>query len=702
MKTQISRPPDFVRLARWTATLLVLLLLDVPCAHGQTSERKVYESAGRAVVLLVDPLLLDGIRAGLDQFEADLFRDGYTVFETRSSFATPPALRAYLADLYARTQRQLVGVFLIGNWPRPYQYLTMTYANPALKPTSEEVISLQYYCDLDGIFEASPGYISPGRRPYSYDVHRGAVNWEIWAGVLPLYKGEVPRTIDAINRYFVKNHAYRTGLYALPRAFLQVTEHFKATTPAEHTQILQELRAGSYPWMPFSTGSDALLYFDSPPGGLTVDQGYAALSAGVADVAVLDAHGYWRAHGKIDVTWVEKNPVRTVFFWSNGCAVGNLDYPDNFLTAVLYDPASLVLAAKGTTNDSGGLGNNENGFFGRNIATMLAARASLGEALLAHVNVPLISPWKTDREFHDATPVVLGDPTLKLRLTPGVGSASLTVGLSRVAAGATLIAAWNGAVPSTDWIWLGLYPAGAPDEGCLAYRYTRGTTSGAQSFVLPAWLAPGFYELRLFHGATFARLATSSPFNVTKIEVSPLNATGGDSLTIQLSGIWPNACAPQAPQATLSGSQIRIATSDPSAGGICPQILTPWSLTLPIGRLPGGAYHVTLTYESQVIGESDFAVRVALATMDCAQLTVLKSADRPVTSSIEFVNGTSGLIRIYWISPQGQRQQRSILRAGESTVQATAATHVWVVTDSSDRCLGVYLPLVQPGRAVIM
>src|SRR5262249_17810381 len=152
--------------------------------------------------------------------------------------------------------------------------------------------------------------------------------------------------------------------------------------------------------------------------GLTVDRGYADLSAGVADFTDLDAHGYWGASGKIDIAWVEKNPVRTAFFWSNGCAVGNLDYPDNFLTSSLYSPTSMVLVAKGTTNNSGGMGTNENGYFGRNIATALAAGESLGSALLDHVNVPLISPWSIDREFYGATTVVLGDPTLKLRLAP--------------------------------------------------------------------------------------------------------------------------------------------------------------------------------------------------------------------------------------------------------------------------------------------
>ena len=127
------------------------------------------------------------------------------------------------------------------------------------------------------------------------------------------------------------------------------------------------------------------------------------------------AHGYWGAHGSIDIQWVESNPVRTYFFWSNGCAVGNLDYPDNFISAIIFSPTSLVLVAKGTTNNSGGMGNNQNGFFGHNVATALSQGKNFGEAILDHVNEPLILPWSSNREMHFATSIILGDPTLRIQ-----------------------------------------------------------------------------------------------------------------------------------------------------------------------------------------------------------------------------------------------------------------------------------------------
>jgi hypothetical protein len=378
-------------------------------------ERKLCPGGGDTMVLLVETSLLGGIRAGLDQFESDLCAEGHTVVETAVSLAAPPDIRAYLAEQYAQTPEPLAGAILVGDLPHAYQWFTVTYANPDIPPSSEEVISFQYYADLDGVFEASPGYASPGGYPYSYDVHSGDVDWEMWIGILPVYRGDAAATADAINRYFAKNHAYRTGDYDLPPVFLQVSEHDQAETPEEHASILSGMQSGEYAWTPFSSAPDARLYFDSPPGGLSVDQGYADLSEGLADFAVLEGHGSWAASGRLDIAWAESQPVSTAFFWSDGCAVGNLDHSENFLTSVLYSPTSMVVVAKGTTNDSGGLGTNENGFYGHNIATALAGGASFGEAMLAHVNVPLAYPWSSSRELHFATPVVLGDPTLKLQ-----------------------------------------------------------------------------------------------------------------------------------------------------------------------------------------------------------------------------------------------------------------------------------------------
>ncbi|MDJ0819036.1 MAG: hypothetical protein QNJ58_22690 [Desulfobacterales bacterium] len=367
----------------------------------------------RSVAIIVEPSLLASIRTGLSQFEADLCTEGYNTLEHTAGFSNPSELRTYLQGLHGESGRNLVGVILIGEIPHAYQWVTLHSSNPSIPETSEETISLQYYSDLDGTFDASPGYTSPGGHLFSYDIHSGDFDWEIWVGVLPRYKGDLEQTTAAINRYFAKNHDFRTRQLIRPNVFLQINELFHAATIEEHNSIMEGMRTGTYSWTPLSNEAGALLYFDSPPGGLSIDQGYNDMQDGVADFTVTDSHGFWGASGELTIESVETNPMQTLFFWSNGCAVGDLDHADNFLTSVLYSPTSDVLIAKGTTNDSGGMGNNLDGFFGHNIATALDAKDAYGDAIIGHVNVPLIPPWSDNREFHFGTTVILGDPTLR-------------------------------------------------------------------------------------------------------------------------------------------------------------------------------------------------------------------------------------------------------------------------------------------------
>ncbi len=409
---------------RWYSIAVAGVIALAGCGGGGTPEAETppvwagpaaCPSAQRTVETIVNPQLGIGINSALLRFAQDLCSDGYEVTETRRSFASPVELRDHLRERRSALGSRLDGAILIGDAPRAYQYVTLHSANPSIPSTSEEAISYQFYADLDGSFAASSGYHSPGGQAYSYDQHGGNVDWEIWVGVLPVYQGSVSNSEAALVRYFDKNHAYRQGADPLPRAFIEVSEFYTATTSAEHESILTGLRSGPYSWQPFSLESSARIYFNSPPGGLSIDQGYAALSSGAADFFVGDAHGSPSAHGTLTISWVEANPVKAVFFWSSGCAVGNLDRSSNVLSSILYSPTSRVLVAKGTTNNSGGMGNNRNGFYGRNVATALSQGDGLGAAIRSHVNVPLIYPWNQDREFHFATSVVLGDPTLKLR-----------------------------------------------------------------------------------------------------------------------------------------------------------------------------------------------------------------------------------------------------------------------------------------------
>lgn len=365
------------------------------------------------VALLVEAQLRASVNAQLARFSQDLCADGYTVWMVESVPKTPPEIRAYLADALTRSSGRLTGAMLIGDIPHAYQYVVSRSTNPAFPDLREEAISFQYYADVNGTFAKSAGYTSA--RQYSFDVHTGDVNWELWIGVLPTYKGNATATVNALIRYFDKNNAYRTGGAKPPRVFVQVSEHFTPASPAEDQLYLGFLREGTYAWTPWSNSANARLYINTTTAQYSLAQAYADLRNGAGDFFVQDSHGFYGASGRLTIAEVESNPVRTIFYWSNGCAIGDLDRADNFLTSIVYSPTSSVLVAKGTTNDSGGMGNNQNGFFGRNVAVAMTSGSSLGTAMLSHVNVPLIFPWSDSREFHFGTPILIGDPTLKLR-----------------------------------------------------------------------------------------------------------------------------------------------------------------------------------------------------------------------------------------------------------------------------------------------
>ena len=356
-----------------------------------------------AVVVLVEPELSPHIRESVSMFVTDLCASGYSAGAVASSFATPTQLRQTLRAVYGLSEG-LQGAVLVGAFPRAYQYVQLFGVYPA----AEEAISYQFYSDLDGNFSASSGYSSPGGHEFSYDVHDGAVDWEIWIGVLPR-QGDLAASAASIIAYFAKNHAYRVGANPLPRRFLQVSELTRATTPAEEDVWLQGLREE---WAPWSDAPDALNYFDRPSGVLGVWDGYTSLTTGVADFFHGAAHGWPGGHGRLTIAWVRSNAIRVTFFWSDGCSVANLDVTPNLMTEILYSPSSLVVAGKGTTNNSGGLGTNEDGPFGSNIARRMDHGENLGQAVVYHVNVPLLPGWVANREFLFGTLVLLGDPTL--------------------------------------------------------------------------------------------------------------------------------------------------------------------------------------------------------------------------------------------------------------------------------------------------
>jgi len=155
-----------------------------------------------------------------------------------------------------------------------------------------------------------------------------------------------------------------------------------------------------------------------------------------------------------------------------------------------------------------------------------------------------------------------GDASLSVT---GVGLPPATVSVTppSVAAGGTVTATWSGIGSPTSTDWIGLYPTGASDQytSRISWRYTTGTASGSVPYTIPATLAPGTYELRLFTNFTYNRIGTSNTFTVTasppvtaSLSVTPSSIAAGGTVTVTWSGIaaptstdWIGLYAPGTP-----------------------------------------------------------------------------------------------------------------------------------------------------------
>jgi hypothetical protein len=76
--------------------------------------------------------------------------------------------------------------------------------------------------------------------------------------------------------------------------------------------------------------------------------------------------------------------------------------------------------------------------------------------------------------------------------------------------GGHMSVSWSGIVApsSTDWIGLYKYTYGTPTNhgSYISYKYTGGASSGRLDYPIPAGLAPGTYQLRLFTNNSYTMM----------------------------------------------------------------------------------------------------------------------------------------------------------------------------------------------------
>ncbi len=128
---------------------------------------------------------------------------------------------------------------------------------------------------------------------------------------------------------------------------------------------------------------------------------------------------------------------------------------------------------------------------------------------------------------------------------------TLAVSPTSVSAGATVTAAFSNVANPSSGDWIGLYAQGAVDTALKDYIYassctkTRGTARAAGScqYSLPASLAGGTYELRLFSNNSWTRLAVCNTFTVTAsynpptITVTPTSVLTGGTVTADFGSV---------------------------------------------------------------------------------------------------------------------------------------------------------------------
>jgi subtilisin family serine protease len=180
---------------------------------------------------------------------------------------------------------------------------------------------------------------------------------------------------------------------------------------------------------------------------------------------------------------------------------------------------------------------------------------------------------------------------------------SLSASPASIAVGGSLTASWSNVCAPTGSDWIGLYRAGAPDTSYLAARYTTGSASGSVPFAIPATLAPGTYELRLFPNGGYARLAVSNSVTVTapdgcvgaSLSASPTSVSAGGSVTASWSGVcapsgsdWIGLYLPGAPDTSYLALRSGTGTASGSVPFTIPATLAPGTYQLRL--LANGGY----------------------------------------------------------------------------------------------------------------
>jgi FG-GAP-like repeat/FG-GAP repeat len=228
---------------------------------------------------------------------------------------------------------------------------------------------------------------------------------------------------------------------------------------------------------------------------------------------------------------------------------------------------------------------------------------------------PEIDVSPTSLQFGEVAVGSRGQRLLTLR---NLGQADLALNALAIGGGSGSSFDFCGGTPSTA-------PLRPGEARQVAICFTPRSAGTAQDTVLIRSSDPNEGTVTV---PLSGRGASSPPaVGTARIEILPPDPTAADEITIRLSGTWPSSCVPQSSQVSRTGAQIVIATSSPSVA--CNPVPTDWSLGVPVGQLPAGSYHVSLTYNQQEIQQAGFVVRDQGTPVPAAQTLLLVTGSLP-------------------------------------------------------------------------
>jgi hypothetical protein len=92
---------------------------------------------------------------------------------------------------------------------------------------------------------------------------------------------------------------------------------------------------------------------------------------------------------------------------------------------------------------------------------------------------------------------------------------------------------------------------------------------------------------------------------------------------------------------------------------------------------------------------------VDLRALDSSLESSMRSKESRTSSGIEFVNASQEVRRVYWLDYGGGRRLYAILAPWQSYVQQSYLTQPWIVTNSADEGMEIFLPVDKQATAVM-